>query len=107
MTKIHVVDTEETRLIPSVELRGTRAAQLLQLDGVLSQLQAMRRTLETDDHEMGTRRLNASDASARTWLLAGLTTAALLGILTLWAFGTSGTGALRVPHAVTVVHEPF
>jgi hypothetical protein len=106
MTKMHVVDTD-ARFIPSVELRGTRAAQLLQLDGVLSQLQAMRRTLATDDHEMATSRLSAPNPSARTWWLAGVTTAVLLGILTLLAFSTNSTGAFQVLHDVTVVHELF
>ena len=53
-----------------MELRGTRAAQLLQLDSVLSQLQAMRRTLATDDHEMATRRLSVPDPSARELVLS-------------------------------------
>jgi hypothetical protein len=61
----------EPVLIPSVELSGPRSAKVLRLDGVLAQLQALRRARASEGSTAMPSEPNSLEPSAsRNWWLA-------------------------------------
>jgi hypothetical protein len=100
------IQADSTVFIPSVELRGTRGAKLVQLDGVLAQLEALRRQLAGTGESYTAERPGAGDTSARRWWLAGLGVVALLALLAMWAWVASAPHAWRTT-GIPVVHETF
>jgi len=104
---MQLTDADNALLIPSVELVGTREAKLLQLDGVLSRLNAIRRTLAGGaprPEALG--RPRGGDHAALGWWMAGVVLAVLFVLFTAGAWANAKTGAPEV-HVATVVHEEF
>jgi len=80
-------DENETRdpvFIPSLWFRGSRSAQLNQLEQQLSKLDAIRRTLAIDEATPVARARPAFDeAAARRWFVAGVAIVLLLVLVAL------------------------
>ena len=103
-TNTKFIDSDSSLLIPSVELNGTREAKLMQLDTVLSQLNAIRRVLAG-----GAQRPQgpAPDRSGQGWWVAGIVLAVLFALSTLGAWVAANASDQTSLSPIGVVHETF
>ena len=83
--------TDDKLVIPSCVLHGSRAMQLMQFEGQLAKLHAIRRTLVVDDGvHVGHTRGRDRDGPAGSWFVAGAVIALALLMLSVGAWIASG-----------------
>ena len=106
--RTHVTDADNAMFIPSVELVGTREAKLMQLDGILSRLNAIRRTLAGGaPRPEAVGRPRGGDRGALGWWAAGVVLAMLFVLLTAGAWANASNADAPPARTVAVVHETY
>jgi hypothetical protein len=91
----HGKQTNDALFIPSLVLRGSRSARLIQLQDHLSHVYAIRRALASPSASpMANARRRSGEASSTRWFLAGAAIVLALALLTVGAW-VSDTKALN------------
>lgn len=85
----HGDGTDDTVFIPPLELRGSRAARLRQLERQMANLRAIHQTLVVGDvSPVAHAHARHIDASPGSWFVAGAATVLVLALLTLGGWVT-------------------